>query len=154
MGVMPFLAACHACVLMLYYIVTIVCYVCSFEWQNKVLSLLYYTWFAYLCFLRLDIWSVSVGACAEATIPMLNCISRLLNEMPVDQSADSHFPKTSTFDTPDDTPKLCTVHPLATAQKLLNASRHHSTLGNLIKFIDSKCRHGPLPGVRITGSIV
>jgi len=35
MGVMPFLAACHACVLMLYYIVTIVCYVCSFEWQIK-----------------------------------------------------------------------------------------------------------------------
>ena len=38
MGVIPFLAACHACVLMLYCIVTIVCYVCSFEWQ-KVLSL-------------------------------------------------------------------------------------------------------------------
>ena len=35
MGVMPFLAACHACVLMLYCIVTIVCYVCSFEWQIK-----------------------------------------------------------------------------------------------------------------------
>jgi len=35
MGVMPFLAACHTCVLMLYYIVTIVCYVCSFEWQIK-----------------------------------------------------------------------------------------------------------------------
>jgi len=35
MGVMPFLAACHACVLMLYCVVTIVCYVCSFEWQIK-----------------------------------------------------------------------------------------------------------------------
>jgi len=33
MGVIPSLAACHACVLMLYCIVTIVRYVCSFEWQ-------------------------------------------------------------------------------------------------------------------------
>jgi len=35
MGVMPFLAACHACVLMLYCIAAIVCYICSFEWQIK-----------------------------------------------------------------------------------------------------------------------
>ena len=34
-GVVPFLAACHACVLMLYCIAAIVCYVCSFEWQIK-----------------------------------------------------------------------------------------------------------------------
>ena len=35
MDVMPFLAARDTCVLMLYCIVTIVCYVCSFEWQIK-----------------------------------------------------------------------------------------------------------------------
>jgi len=35
MGVIPFLAACHACVLMLYCIGAIVRYDCSFEWQIK-----------------------------------------------------------------------------------------------------------------------
>jgi len=43
MGVMPFLAACHACVLMLYCIGTIVCYDCSFEWQIKF-SLSLFCW--------------------------------------------------------------------------------------------------------------
>ena len=40
MRVMPFLEACHACVLMLYCIVNIVCYVCGVA--NKVLSLSIY----------------------------------------------------------------------------------------------------------------
>jgi len=35
MSVLPFLAVCHACVLMLYCIVTVVCYVSLFEWQIK-----------------------------------------------------------------------------------------------------------------------
>ena len=35
MGVIPFLTACHACVLMLYCIGTILCYDYSFEWQIK-----------------------------------------------------------------------------------------------------------------------
>ena len=43
MGVMPFLAACHACVLMLYCIAVIVCYDCSFQWQIKFSLSLYNT---------------------------------------------------------------------------------------------------------------
>jgi len=66
MGVMPFLAACHACVLMLYCIVTIVCYVCSFEWQIKLpLSLLLTMFIGEIGISNgtIDLMAVSYGNC-------------------------------------------------------------------------------------------
>ena len=59
---MLFLAACHACVLMLYCIVTIVCYVCSFEWQIK---------FSLSLFSRVCVFDCILVACAAFSFHFL-----------------------------------------------------------------------------------
>jgi len=61
MGVMPFLAACHACVLMLYCTGTIVCYVCSFKWQIKFSLSVSSTH----CFDIIQVFSANILECAK-----------------------------------------------------------------------------------------